>query len=262
VVTSFPVLQAVGRLEPGIYVMTARMPGVRDEDAGGEEEFQRRATQWFVVSDLGLTALKGADGVNVFVRSLASGAPLGGIEVRLVARNNEVLASKATDRAGRVAFDPGLSRGDGGLAPGLVVAQTSADYGFLDLAQGAFDLSDRGVKGRAVPAGATATEAFLYTERGVYRSGETVHLTALLRDRAGLAASGLPLTLVVKRPDGVEHRREQVADAGLGGRAFALPLAPGTMRGTWRVAAYLDPKAAPVGDAPFSSRITCRNGSN
>lgn len=38
---------------------------------------------------------------------------------------------------------------------------------------------------------------------GVYRPGETVYLTALLRDGTGNAATGAPLTLVVERPDGV-----------------------------------------------------------
>ena len=38
--------------------------------------------------------------------------------------------------------------------------------------------------GRVAPAG---LDAFLYTERGVYRSGETVFLTALLRDSRGQA---------------------------------------------------------------------------
>jgi uncharacterized protein YfaS (alpha-2-macroglobulin family) len=93
------------------------------------------------------------------------------------------------------------------------------DYGFLDLKQTAFDLSDRGVKGRVAPTG---LDAFLYTERGVYRSGETVYLTSLLRDAKGAAVTGLPLTIVVKRPDGVEYRRRQVEDQGAGGRAHSI----------------------------------------
>lgn len=257
VTTAFPALQATGPLETGIYVMTARPPGgpaKRDDEEDYEEG--RRSTQWFVVSDLGLTALKGADGVNVMARSLATGSPLPGIQLRLVARNNEVLGSRVTDTSGRATFDPGLARGEGGLAPGLLVATSAAgaggaagpDYGFLDLGQSPFDLSDRGVKGRAVQAG---LDAFVYTERGVYRSGETVNATALLRDSKGVTVPSLPLTLVVKRPDGVEHRREQVADQGLGGRAWSLPLLNGAMRGTWRIQAFGDPKAPVLGEATF-----------
>ncbi len=143
VVTAFPVLQAVGKLEPGLYIMTARPAGSPSDD-----EYGGRATQWFVVSDIGLAAFSGPDGVHVMARALSSAAPMANVEMRLVAKNNEVLATRTTDRDGFAAFDPGLSRGDGGLAPGLVVARVGDDYGFLDLAAQAFDLADRGVKGR------------------------------------------------------------------------------------------------------------------
>ena len=245
VVTAFPVLEAVGSLEPGVYVMTARP---HREGAAPNGDDDPSATQWFVVSDLGLTALKGIDGVHVLVRSLATAEPMAKVEVRLVARNNEVLATKATDEAGHAIFDPGLARGEGGLAPGLVVAAVGTDYGFLDLNTSAFDLSDRGVKGRSIEG---AVDAYLYTERGVYRTGETVFATALLRDIKGSAIAGVALTLVVKRPDGVEYRRANIEDQGLGGRVLALPILPGAMRGTWRISAYTDPKGASVGETSF-----------
>ena len=244
-VTAFPVLQAVGKLEPGIYVMLARPSGTAATD---DEGYDTQATQWFVVSDLGLTATKGRDGVHVVLRSLASAQVLPGAEIRLVARNNEVLGTRTTDAQGHAAFDPGLARGEGGLAPSLVVAQAGGDYGFLDLNLGAFDLTDRGVKGRPETGG---LDAYLFPERGVYRSGETVQLTALLRDAAGTAVPDLPLTLVVKRPDGVEYRRVSVPDQGLGGRALPLPLLSGSMHGTWRVSAYADPKAPALGETSF-----------
>ena len=95
------------------------------------------------------------------------------------------------------------------------------------------------MKGRVAPAG---LDAYLYTERGVYRSGETIYLTSLLRDAKGAAVTGLPLTIVVKRPDGVEYRRRQVEDQGAGGRAHSIQLVSGSATGTWRVLAYSDPK--------------------
>ena len=127
-------------------------------------------------------------------------------------------------------------------------ATRKGDYAFLSLKAPAFDLTDRGVAGRAVPAG---LDAFVYTERGVYRSGETVHVTALLRDGQGMAALGVPLTLVVERPDGVEYRRTVVPDQGVGGRALRVPLVSSAPTGTWRVRAFADPKRPPVGEATF-----------
>ena len=249
VVTDFPVLDAVGRLEPGVYVIAARpwkgSAKPADSDLG---ESVQLAAQWMVVSDLGLTAVSGEDGVHAIVQSLGSAAPLAGVDLRLIARNNEVLATKATDAQGRVDFDPGLSRGKGGWAPGLLTATLADDYGFLSLAQNAFDLTDRGVAGRDAPRG---LDAFLFTERGVYRSGETVFATALLRDSKGEAKTGLPLTLVVKRPDGVEYKRAALADEGLGGRSYAIPLLPGSAAGKWSIEAYADPKGDSIGRVEF-----------
>ena len=70
VTTAFPVDQAVGELKPGVYVMTAE-PARRKS---GRQLQPTLATQWFIVSDLGLTAYSGNDGIHVFVHSLASAA--------------------------------------------------------------------------------------------------------------------------------------------------------------------------------------------
>ncbi|SFL57076.1 hypothetical protein SAMN03159423_2552 [Bradyrhizobium sp. NFR13] len=246
VTTAFPVDQAIGELQPGVYVMTAAAKG---PGSGGGDDDGSLATQWFIVSDLGLTAFSGNDGIHVFVNSLASTDPMAKADVRLVARNNEILATRKTDDSGHVLFEAGLAKGEGGLSPALLtVTSDKNDYAFLSLKSNAFDLSDRGVSGRPVPAGA---DAFVYAERGVYRSGETVYLTALLRDGQGNAVTSGPMTLVVERPDGVEFRRAVLPDQGAGGRSLTLPLNSAVPAGTWRVRAFTDPKAPSVGETTF-----------
>ena len=114
VTTAFPVAEAIPRLEPGVYVLAAYASAKKDE----RQRRPQRATQWFIVSDLGLTAINGDDGVHGFVRSLATAEPVVNANVRLVARNNEVLGTAKTDSRGYVRFDAGLPRGEGGQAPG------------------------------------------------------------------------------------------------------------------------------------------------
>jgi uncharacterized protein YfaS (alpha-2-macroglobulin family) len=243
VTTAFPVDQAIGALSPGVYVMVARPVGAAQDDSDS------LATQWFIISDLGLTAFSGNDGIHAFVHSLDTTQSKGAIEVRLLSRGNEVLAHKRTSDAGHVQFEANLTRGEGALAPAMLIAtDAKGDYAFLSLKAPPFDLSDRGVSGRVVPAG---LDAFVYTERGVYRSGETVQVTTLLRDGQGIAALDVPLTLVVERPDGVEYRRSVVPDQGVGGRALAVTLVSSAPTGTWRVRAFTDPKRPPVGEATF-----------
>lgn len=243
VTTAFPVDQALGELQPGVYVMTAAAK------SSGSDDDSQLATQWFIVSDLGITAFSGNDGIHVFVNSLGSTDAVVKAEVQLVARNNEILATRRTDASGHALFEVGLARGEGGLSPALLtVSGEKADYAFLSLKSSAFDLSDRGVSGRAVPAGA---DAFVYAERGVYRSNETVYLTTLLRDPQGNAVTGGPLTLVIERPDGVEFRRTVLADQGAGGRTTAVSLNSAVPSGTWRVRIFTDPKGSSVGETTF-----------
>jgi len=242
VTTAFPVEEALKSIGPGVYAMTASPKEQVTED------YDQLATQWFIVSDLGLTAYTTHDGVDVFIHSLASAQPKPQTEVRLVARNNEVLATKQTDKDGFVHFEAGLARGEGGQSPAAIVVSDKSDYAFLNLKGAAFDLSDRGVAGRPIPVG---LDAFVYTERGVYRTGETVEITALLRDARGAAALDVPMTLVVERPDGVSYRRQVVQDQGLGGRSLSVPIVTSAMTGTWRVRAYTDPKRPAVGETTF-----------
>ncbi len=68
VTTAFPVDQAAGALQPGVYVMAAQP----QEEKNISNNSDSLATQWFIVSDLGLTAFSGNDGIHVFVNSLAT----------------------------------------------------------------------------------------------------------------------------------------------------------------------------------------------
>ncbi len=243
VTTAFPVDEALGRITPGLYVMTAQ-----PADAVADEEGQL-ATQWFVVSDLGLSTLKSKDGMHVFLRSIASAGPLADVTVRLLARNNEILGSAKTDANGAAFFSAGLTKGQDGLEPALVVASDgNDDYAFIDISRAAFDFTDRGVAGRDPPG---AADAFVYVERGVYRRGETVHAAVLLRDGNANGLADVPLTVVVQRPDGVEYSRAVLNDQGAGGRTLDIPLIASAAGGTWRVLAYTDPKGASVGETSF-----------
>ncbi|MEA3642334.1 MAG: MG2 domain-containing protein, partial [Lamprobacter sp.] len=228
-----PTASATQGLRPGAYILTARPADARASDD--------QATQWFVVSDLGLTALSADDGLHAFVRSLSSAEPLADVRLQLLARNQQVLGEAKTDAQGHARFEPGLLRGQGGNRPALLVAEgEDTDYGFLDLKASPFDLSDRGVKGR--PA-AQPIDTYLVSERGIYRPGESVVLTALTRDPRADAVTGVPLTFVLKRPDGVEQQRALIQDQGLGGYQLRLPLLKDAMRGTWQAEVYADPKA-------------------
>ena len=130
------------------------------------------------------------------------------------------------------------------------MASAGDDLVALDLTAAAFDLSDRGVEGRPHPG---PLDAFAWTDRGIYRPGETVQVMALLRDAAGPPAD-LPAHVVIKRPNG-QVFLDQVPPRG-GDASVYLPVAlsQSAPAGKWTVDVLADPKPPPIGHARVPGR--------
>jgi alpha-2-macroglobulin len=261
--TAFPLSTVIKNGAVGAYLVVAEQSakalpdkfwagagGAADEDEEyGQGWIDNIPIHWVVVTDIALTTVSGADGLHVFARSLATAEPLPGIKLALIAAGQDLLGEAVTDAAGQVGFAPGLVRGKGAAAAAAITAYGGrGDFAMLDLTRAAFDLSDRGVSGRQSPG---AADAFLYTERGIYRPGETVELMALLRDRVGAALSDRPLTLVLRRPDGVEAKRFALSPAAQAGFHQPIPLSRTAARGLWSAEALVDPAGQPVGRVQF-----------
>ena len=204
ITTRLPLDAAIAGQPAGIYALRATVPNA--------DPYGVASWQWFVVSDLGLTTMDGVDGLNVFIHALGDATAKAGVEVQLLSSANEVLGTVTTDAQGHAVFEPGLMRGTGSAAPAMIVARDGdTDQAFLSLTDPEFDLSDRGVEGAEAPP---PVDVFLTTDPGAYRVGETVHATALTRDAKQAAITGLPLTGILTRPDGVEYIRALADDAG------------------------------------------------
>lgn len=247
-ITLFPLRRALTEKKPGAYMIVAT--NAADKSSTEENaEWKPKSAQFVIDTDLGLTTFKGKDGLTVFVRSLKSAREISGVTLRLIARNNEELQQGVTDGDGRVTFSSAITRGTGGMEPVVVMAYgANNDFSFLDLRRPAFDLTDRGVEGRASP---DQIDAYLYTDRGVYRPAETVNVTTLLRDQQAKALGDTPLTFVLSRPDGLEAKKWVASNLEAGGIATPVTLTATAPRGRWQVAAFVDPKGEPVGRVAF-----------
>lgn len=239
-----PFFQVVKKTKPGIYIIQA-------EEKGTVLTERARATQWVIVSDLGITTFTQADGgIWANIRSLKTAGPLANVEVKLLANNNAILKTLKTNNEGMAFFESNVTSGKGGNRPLAVYAYgPNEDFSFLTLSQPAFDLSDRGVSGRQKTGG---LDVFLFTEQGVYRPGDTVHFTALMRDEKGNAKGGFPLIFKVLRSDGILVSEQTLLGNELGFYESALPLQSSSRTGQWTVLAYLDTKKNPIGRVQFS----------
>ena len=255
--TAFPIASVVPPGRNGIFLVVAENAAKPFPDAvfsDSTHEFntldtdaydQNAAVHWVVATDIALTSMRGDDGLHVFARSLASAQPLAGVKLRLISQGLDTLGEQETDASGQAVFPAALLAGTRTNAADTILAYgDGGSFAFQDLTQPAFDLSDRGVSGRQPPRD---FQVFEYTERGIYRPGETIQLMALLRDRVGNAVLGQKIKILVRRPDGVVDRGIVASPDAEGGFYVPVSLSKSAARGMWTLEAYVDPTAPPVG---------------
>jgi len=244
--SGIPVHKVLGKnLKPGLYVALA------NEKAPYKKSWDKQtSTQWFVVSDIGLSVLDGPDGIHVMARSLQTAQALPKLEFALIAKNNRVLKTATSDDLGFSHFKKAIVSGKGGNQPLFIQASSNKtqDFSLISLKTAPLNMSDRGDKGRQSPEN---FDVFMYTERGIYRPGETIHLMALLRDTTGQAVKKMPLTFKVLRPDNHEVMSLTTKDQGAGAHGLEIPTTLTSHTGSWTILAYVDPKARPVARHQF-----------
>ena len=236
--TALPLPDAFG--DVGIYVLKVA-PG------DGTTNYNAYAAQAIVRTDLAPTVWRGNDGLTVQIRGYSDALPKAGVKVDLLARSNDILAQATTDADGIARFGMPLLRGEGPQAPQGLHLFHDQDFATLDLTAAAFDLADRGVSGMPHPG---ALDAYAWTDRGIYRPGETVHLMALLRDNAGSPAD-IPARVTVKRPNGqvfLQAVPPRGPDASVN---LPITLSATAPIGTWTVELRADPARPPIGTASF-----------
>jgi uncharacterized protein YfaS (alpha-2-macroglobulin family) len=178
---------------------------------------------------------------DVFVQSIATGLPVGGASVDIVAKNGTVLATEATDALGRAHFlkIDGMTRE---RAPLLVQVRKSGDLSFLPLNRGdrSLDMSRFDIGGIRSARSANQLTAFLFSDRGIYRPGDTIHI-GMITKTANWAKNlaGIPLEAEVLDARGltVSRRRFKLPASGFAELSHAT--ADTAPTGTYTVNLYI-----------------------
>lgn len=174
-----------------------------------------------VVTDLGLVVKRSVDGSqDVFVQSIATGAPIADASVEIIGRNGLPVLTETSDGDGHVRF-PELRSFQREKSPVLYLARRGGDSSFLPLDQRgrSLDLSRFDIGGVESAAERTALSAYLFSDRGIYRPGEEIRAGALVRNQEWTGRmSDVPLRLEVTDPQGTVIRREtfRAGPAGFG----------------------------------------------
>ncbi|HPA02070.1 MAG TPA: alpha-2-macroglobulin [Chiayiivirga sp.] len=232
---NFLPVQSIAELrEPGVYFAVMRRAGAFD----GSYE-----TTHFYVTDLGLHARTEKDGLFVHAASLASGQPRSGVELRVQNHKGEVLASATSD-----------SQGDATLPvqakdSRVLIARESNEVALVSFSQPALDLSDFSVGGRRQ----TAQDVYAWSGRDLFRPGEVLQVSALLRDYDGHPLpKAQTLYATLRQPDGRITSTLSLEPQDLGYYSYQRTLTEDVPTGRWTLEFRLDPSASePVGRFEF-----------
>lgn len=154
------------------------------------------------ITDLAITAKRQRDGYLVWVTSLRTAEPVGDVLVDGLTYNNQKVATARTNANGISELRFAGRHPDGGIW--VITAAKDGDLSYLQPEENEWVIDNVERSGRPY---ADNYETMLYTDRGVYRPGETIHLTGIIRDTMGRIASNFPLSIKGYRPDS-----RQIAD--------------------------------------------------
>ncbi|MBA4166615.1 MAG: alpha-2-macroglobulin family protein, partial [Chitinophagaceae bacterium] len=158
-------------------------------------------SRFISVSDLGLIAKEGRDKLTVFANSIQTAGPLEGVNIIAYGNNNQVLGIGATNTDG-VAEIAYTRKEFAGFRPAMVIAKTESDFNYLPFNTTKVNTSRFETGGKQ--SNSTGLDAFVYAERDIYRPGEKVNFSVIVRNRDWQTPGELPLKLKFLLPNGKE----------------------------------------------------------
>ncbi|MEA5668806.1 alpha-2-macroglobulin [Stenotrophomonas sp. MH1] len=227
VLTYLPIQEVKELQQPGLYFAVMKRTG----SFGGEYD-----TAFFSVSDIGLHTRAYKDTLFVHTASLADGTPARKVDLKVINAKGEVILRGQTDGNGNALLNYTLD------ATQVLVASSGSDTTMLPFNQPALDLSEFAVAGRQN----ANFDVFAWSGRDLYRPGETVRVSALLRDNDGKplpapANGGLPVFLRLKQPDGKTFRETRLQAGEQGYFSFEQVIPVEAPTGRWQVEFRTDP---------------------
>lgn len=210
-------------LNPTYYMQSSRFPSVN-----------------LMASNIGVVAKSAGNGkMWVYVNDILSTSPLSGVEIMAYNYQLRRLASAKSDADGRaeLSFEG---------KPFVVVAKSSDAVSYLKVIDGQENsLSRFDVGGETVEKG---IRGFVYGERGVWRPGDTMHLTLLVESSGNPLPEGHPAVLEVYSPKGQCFSRQVCPKSVDGFYVFEVQTSENDPTGTYH--AY-----AKVGSAAFHKAL-------
>ena len=200
-----------------------------------KEDYWINDSRFISYSDLGLVAKQGHDKIYVFTNSIKTANPVNGVTINVYGANNQLLGTAATNEDG-VAEVPVPAKQFAGFKPAMVIAKTADDFTYLPFSNTRVNTSRFDVGGKT--SNPTGLDAFVYAERDIYRPGERINFTTILRDKNWKSPGEIPVKIKMLLPNGKELRTFRKGLNEQGATEGAVDISPAAITGSYTLEVY------------------------
>ena len=224
----------------GLFVIeiTFDEKGIDYEFPVGTEEWKKynlirnngRIGKAVLLSHMGITAQKEAEKTVVCVMDILKNTPIKNADVKLVSLNNQVLQEGKTDSRGEFAF----KNYDNMM---YVLAEKNGEKSILKFRDAQLSYDGFAVDGVFASKG---IQAFMYTDRGIYRPGDEVHISFIVRNKGEILPENHPAVINVYSPTGKKFIEKAVINESKNGfYTYSFKTNTDSETGIWRAEAEI-----------------------
>lgn len=195
-----------------------------------------------LTSDISIIATS-EEKLRIKILDILTNRPLEEVEVELISKNNQIIEKGITDKEGNINFENKST-------PFYIVAKKGDRFGFLKLES---PLSSDGLDVTGIYPKNDGVKAFIYTERDIYRPGDDIYLSIIVRDSKNEITENHPIIYTVYNPRGEQFSDGVVDTKSKNGMySHGIKTKATSMTGVWRI-------IYKIGNQSFYKNISVEN---
>ncbi len=180
-------------------VLAAKEKGIYTINVRSSDRRWLNDSKMIAISDMGIITKKSENDLIVFVNSISSAEPIANVNVEIISSKNQVVLKGKTNDDGVIHFKE-IQKSIGQAIPILVTCDLNNDFNYIDLRETEIETSRYDVGG--ITQYSNFFNAFIYSPRNIYRPGEEVIISAVVRDEKINLPEKLPVVVKVISPTG------------------------------------------------------------
>ncbi|WP_317931062.1 alpha-2-macroglobulin [Halioxenophilus sp. WMMB6] len=222
----------------GLFFVTATGYNQTNE----QEIYNARDQRLVLITDLGLIVKDNADqSHDIYVQSIASGAPVAAAKVQLLGKNGLPVFSAQTDSSGHLHI-PATDGLQDEKFPTVYLVTKEGDTSFIP-----FERYTRQINLSRFDIGGEhsndyyddSLNAYLFSDRGIYRPGEAANLGIIVKQANLANVERIPVELAIRGPRGNQVKVHRFKLPAKGFAEFQFPTSATTETGDYSAALYL-----------------------